>query len=176
MSKEELKAQNSVEEGNQLEAVTKLLREQLEIKDCKWYLTAYKICFVESDAVSLPVSSGVARTREQAVELENLILAVNVFYHVIKDQSFKDDNLHYRFVMDEISHGEKEKRMRPRKTGAGEIGSRAVSNRETNQFASQSQRTVVGNAKLTELLDNVHQSSGFPLSQRANATLSSLIF
>ncbi|ETO12347.1 pyridine nucleotide-disulfide oxidoreductase dimerization region [Reticulomyxa filosa] len=45
MSKEELKAQNGVEEENQLETFTKLLREQLEIKDRKWYLTTYKICF-----------------------------------------------------------------------------------------------------------------------------------
>ncbi|ETO33020.1 hypothetical protein RFI_04087 [Reticulomyxa filosa] len=105
--KEELKAQNGVEEENQLETVTKLFREQLEIKDRKWYLTTYKTCFVWSESMSLLVSSGVAKTHGQAVELGNLMLTANVFCHVTKDHNFKDDNLYYCFVMDEVSQGEK---------------------------------------------------------------------
>ncbi|ETO04276.1 hypothetical protein RFI_33121 [Reticulomyxa filosa] len=143
MSKEELKAQNSVEEGNQLEAVTKLLREQLEIKDCKWYLTAYKIC--------------VAKTREQAVELENLIFALNVFCHPRRKREKRLDlaRLELERLVPVLFQTEK---------------------RINLQAKVKELLLKVVNAKLTELLDNVHQSSGFPLSQRANATLSSLIF
>ncbi|ETO15567.1 hypothetical protein RFI_21798 [Reticulomyxa filosa] len=88
--KEELKAQNGVEE-NQLEAVTKLLREQLEIKDREWYPTTYKTYTQASS------------------ETCGFDAAANVFGHVTKDHSSKDDNLYYRFVMNEVSQGKKEK-------------------------------------------------------------------
>ncbi|ETO01664.1 hypothetical protein RFI_35776 [Reticulomyxa filosa] len=172
--KEELKSQNGIEEENQLEAVTKLLREQLEIKDRKWYLTTYKTCFVGSEAVSLLVSSGVAKTREQAVELGNLMLAANVFRHVTKDHNFKDDNLYYRFAMDEVSHGEKEKNEETSQDWSwGDLvpGLFRSEQRINLQAKVKDLSLEVGNAKLTEndtfgvwpidkynqeLLDNVH--------------------
>ncbi|ETO30362.1 hypothetical protein RFI_06761, partial [Reticulomyxa filosa] len=117
---------------------------------------------------------GVAKTREQAVELGNLMLAANVFRHVTKDHNFKDDNLYYRFAMDEVSHGEKEKNEETSQDWSwGDLvpGLFRSEQRINLQAKVKDLSLEVGNAKLTEndtfgvwpidkynqeLLDNVH--------------------
>tara|TARA_R110002096_G_scaffold91625_13_gene207325 strand:- start:2385 stop:4370 length:1986 start_codon:yes stop_codon:yes gene_type:complete len=83
------------------------LRNLFEIRDRKYGIPpkVYTKCFVGKDAVDLLVSHEIAVDREDAVRIGDLLLNEGVFHHVLKEHSFKDEKLFYRFKEDE-DHGE----------------------------------------------------------------------
>ncbi|MEM1296463.1 MAG: FAD-containing oxidoreductase [Verrucomicrobiota bacterium] len=90
-----------------LNEITEQLRNQLTIEDRKYGLPpkVYTKCFVGSEAVDLLVAQEIAADRDDAVMIGDLLLNEGVFHHVLKEHSFKDEKLFYRFKEDE-DHGE----------------------------------------------------------------------
>lgn len=69
------------------------------VQDRKYRLRTYPSCFVAREAVDFIVQSGLAVSRQQAVELgRELARRFNLFEHVCRDHEFKDEYLFFRFV------------------------------------------------------------------------------
>lgn len=90
-----------------LKELTDQLRVLFPVEDRKYGLPpkVYKKCFIGSEAVDLLVSHEIAADREDAVRIGDLLLNEGMFHHVLKEHSFKDEKLFYRFREDE-EHGE----------------------------------------------------------------------
>ncbi|ETO00324.1 hypothetical protein RFI_37123 [Reticulomyxa filosa] len=93
-----------MEEENQFETMTKLL----EIKDREWYPTTYKTSFGWIVSVTARELRCSKYTRASSGTCEFDACGERLWPRDKRPQ-FKDDNLYYRFVMDKVSHGEKEK-------------------------------------------------------------------
>ena len=87
------------------ELVTKI-RSVLTIKDRRHGLrrTTYKKCFVGKEAVQAFVKEGIAVDEQDALNIGNMLLEVGAFHHVLREHTFKNENLFYRFASDE-DHG-----------------------------------------------------------------------
>lgn len=82
-----------------LEQVAQGFRNNVLVQDRKYRLKTYKQCFVGAEAVDYLIESGVATSRDDAVQVgralqKNLFL----FEHVTRDHDFADDGLYYRFM------------------------------------------------------------------------------
>ncbi|KAK9815231.1 hypothetical protein WJX72_000388 [[Myrmecia] bisecta] len=91
----------STEQEGDIERVAEELRRGLDIKDRKHHLKTYPKFFTGSDAVKYLISSGRAKTEQDALDLGNGLMAQGVFHHVTRDHAFKDEPLFYRFTADE---------------------------------------------------------------------------
>lgn len=60
-------------------------KRNVPIKDRRWRLQVYKSCFVGSEAVQWMVTSGIARTREDAVKLGLLMQEEGFIEHCVRD-------------------------------------------------------------------------------------------
>ncbi|ETO04216.1 hypothetical protein RFI_33182, partial [Reticulomyxa filosa] len=80
----------------------------LEIKDREWYPTTYKTCFVWRGSVTARELRCSKDTRASSGICEFVACGERLWSRDKRSQ-FKDDNLYCRFVMDKVSHGEKEK-------------------------------------------------------------------
>lgn len=89
-----------------LAELTEKFRKGLEIKTRKWMTKSYEKCFVGLEAVEFMVKEGIAKTKEEAIEIGQLLVASNIIKHVTGDHDFKDEKLFYRFSVDEPSHGQ----------------------------------------------------------------------
>jgi hypothetical protein len=85
----------------------------VDVRDRRHHFQVYPGCFIGSDAVTQLVSSGYARSREQAVRLgQRLKEERGLFRHVVNDDhTFKDEYLFYQFIPKEeriiVNPGEK---------------------------------------------------------------------
>ncbi|MDF1811887.1 MAG: FAD-containing oxidoreductase [Verrucomicrobiales bacterium] len=106
MSDENTNLGDAFAEG-ELETIIANLREKFTIKDRTHGFPRknYPKSFVGREAVSVIVSEGLANSREDAVQLGDMLLNEGVFQHVMKEHSFKDEKLYYRFKEDQ-DHGE----------------------------------------------------------------------
>jgi pyruvate/2-oxoglutarate dehydrogenase complex dihydrolipoamide dehydrogenase (E3) component len=95
-----------IQDDLDLDDLADQMREHVEIRDRTYHLKTYSDCFVGIEAVDWLVSDGVARDREQAVMVGNVLYQAGYFHHVTRDHEFKDDDLFYRFAVDE-DHGRK---------------------------------------------------------------------
>ena len=78
--------------------LAKMMRENIKVKNRRWYHRTYENAFVGSDAVTALVNMGAAKTREEAVQLGRQVARTcNVFEHVEGDHELKDGKLFYRF-------------------------------------------------------------------------------
>jgi serine/threonine protein kinase len=77
-----------------------LIRNANIVKDRRWRLKVYPNVFVGSEMVTW-LSQNFQLSREEAVQLGEKMLVSDVFHHVCRDHSFKDDYLFYRFSADE---------------------------------------------------------------------------
>ncbi|MGM0557770.1 MAG: FAD-containing oxidoreductase [Myxococcota bacterium] len=90
----------------ELDQLAAQMREKVEVRDRKYHLKTYEDCFVGTEAVDWLVSSGIARDRSQAILVGNILHQAGYFHHVTRDHEFKDEDLFYRFAVDE-DHGRK---------------------------------------------------------------------
>lgn len=82
-----------------LEELALAMQKEIKIRDRRWYHKVYKKCFLGSDAVTFLVNSGVASTREEAVQVGREMAQVcGAFEHVEGDHELKDEKLYYRFL------------------------------------------------------------------------------
>jgi hypothetical protein len=73
-------------------------KNNVKLLDRSYRLKTYKQCFVGSEAVDYLVNSGATASREDAVLLGNAFIEMHMIEHVVRDHSFKDEYLFYRFV------------------------------------------------------------------------------
>lgn len=79
--------------------IAEAFRKGVTIADRKFRLTTYKDCFVGSEAVDFMVRTGMAESREGAVQLgQTLSSAFFLFEHVTRDHPFVDDYKFFRFL------------------------------------------------------------------------------
>lgn len=72
----------------------------IKVEDRKWRFKTYPKCFIGTEAVTwISKYSGVSR--KEAVRIGQEFLDAEVFHHVCRDHTFKDDYLFYRFQEDE---------------------------------------------------------------------------
>jgi small-conductance mechanosensitive channel len=71
----------------------------VEIKDRRYRLNIYTACFIGSEAVDWLVKYYKC-TREEAVELGQLLLEKGILYHVVDREPFRDGYFFYRFDRD----------------------------------------------------------------------------
>jgi len=89
-----------------LSEISELAKSHFDIRDRQHGFPKkkdYPKCFVGSEAVDVLIAQGAAANRTDAVELGNALLNSGVFHHVLKEHSFKDEPLFYRFRDDEDS-------------------------------------------------------------------------
>jgi len=61
-------------------------------------LTKYPSCFIGKDAVDWLLKNVTElKTREDAIELGNLLMSLGLFRHVTREHAFKDQELFYAF-------------------------------------------------------------------------------
>mmetsp|Transcript_18217 Transcript_18217/g.41375 ORF Transcript_18217/g.41375 Transcript_18217/m.41375 type:complete len:500 (-) Transcript_18217:287-1786(-) len=76
------------------------LKNGLRITDRAYHGTVYKRCFLGSEAVSFLQTRFSLKSRLEALQVGNSFLDSNVFHHVCRDHSLKDENLFYRLQAD----------------------------------------------------------------------------
>ncbi|CAB9525103.1 DEP [Seminavis robusta] len=83
-----------------------ILQQLVEVKDRKYRFRRYKSCFVGAEAVDQMVSSGMAKTRGEAVQLGRAMeRELELFKHVSVEKQFSDDYLFYQFIDADHSNG-----------------------------------------------------------------------
>ena len=88
------------------EKVAVALRQNLEVKDRRFRLTKFKQCFIGRDAVDFLLISGLAPTRQVAVEMGRYLQKkIGLFDHVTKDHDFDDEHLFFKFNEDKVLGG-----------------------------------------------------------------------
>ncbi len=74
--------------------------DRVQSKDRLYRLTTYKDCFLGKDAATW-IEEYLSVSRRQAEDVGNLLLKLGFFYHVAKDQSFRDGDFFYRLAAPE---------------------------------------------------------------------------
>ncbi|KAL7521109.1 hypothetical protein ACHAWX_005803 [Stephanocyclus meneghinianus] len=81
-----------------IDYVADVFEEGVEVGHNVYHYRSYKDTFVGRDAVSFLVNARLARTRQDAVRVGNLLFERGIFKHCCNDQPLKDKFLFYRFV------------------------------------------------------------------------------
>lgn len=71
-----------------LNQLVESFKRNVPIKDRRWRLQIYKKCFVGSEAVQWMVTSGITRTREDAVKLGLLMQEKGFIEHCVRDHEY----------------------------------------------------------------------------------------
>jgi hypothetical protein len=80
-------------------ATAQRFEKEVEVKEGRWCLRVYSSVFIGRDAVTFLVDSGLAESREEAVQIgRRMATTFNLFEHVTKEHEFSDRYLFYRFV------------------------------------------------------------------------------
>ncbi|MEA5511503.1 mechanosensitive ion channel domain-containing protein [Crocosphaera sp. UHCC 0190] len=87
---------------NDLQTLVKLMRspEGVSIEDRRYRLNIYPACFIGSEAVNWLVENQ-NYSREEALELGQILVERGIIHHVLDQHAFKDSYLFYRFCEDE---------------------------------------------------------------------------
>lgn len=95
-----------------VEELTELLRGPLgvEIKDRRYRLRLYRTCFIGSDAV-VCLQRSFDISRPKALRYGELLFEHGVFHHVVREHTFKDRYLFYRFCEDELETMQPDKKL-----------------------------------------------------------------
>ena len=82
-----------------LRVIANQFLEGVVVKDHRYRLRVYHDVFVGSEAVEFLVRSGIAKSKEEAVEIgQNLASTFRLFEHVTRDHNFQDEYYFYRFL------------------------------------------------------------------------------
>ena len=90
---------SSRELNTTMDEIADAFRKGVTIADRKYRLTTYKDCFVGTEAVDFMVRTGMAESREDAVQIgQTLSSDFFLFEHVTRDHPFVDDYKFFRFL------------------------------------------------------------------------------
>ena len=90
----------------EIERITSLMKEQLEIKDRKYHSKTYKNCFIGRDMVNWLLEHEYGENVEEALEIGNYIMSKDIFHHVCRDHDLKNKKLYYIFYDHEKNRGQ----------------------------------------------------------------------
>ena len=90
--------------SQELSELAQQLRDGIEVKDRSYRLRKYEKCFVGSEACLWLLEKGLVKDEQQAELLGGLLLEDGHLHHVLREHSFKNQKLFYRFTVDE-DHG-----------------------------------------------------------------------
>lgn len=92
-----------------IDDVASQMRNGVDIKDRRHYFKLYPACFLGSDLVSWMIENNHGEDIDEAIEIGNYFMEHNVFHHVLRDHKLKNQNLFYRFEVDETDRGHADK-------------------------------------------------------------------
>ena len=81
-------------------AITMRQSGELEFQDRHYRMNLYPTCFIGSEAVDWLMKTQNC-SREEAINLGQLLIDRGIIHHVVDQHPFRDDNLFYRFYVDE---------------------------------------------------------------------------
>lgn len=81
-----------------LDYISDAFEEGVEVGVHSYHYRNYRNTFVGRDAVTFLVTNHMAKSRQDAVRVGNLLLDRGIFKHCVDDHNFKDKLLFYRFV------------------------------------------------------------------------------
>eukprot|EP00984_Skeletonema_dohrnii_P009078 scaffold3423_cov70-Skeletonema_dohrnii-CCMP3373.AAC.2 len=82
-----------------LDQIAARFKAGVTVKDRTYRLSKYPSCFVGKEAVDFMINDGLTTTRDEAVQLGQIIMAeLGIFEHVTRDHVFADEYLFYHFV------------------------------------------------------------------------------
>jgi hypothetical protein len=90
---------NASEKDQALATIAVALKTYVNLMDRRYHFSIYPACFIAREAVDHLFRSGVANTRNQAVD--TVLVCNNIFHifeHVTQDHEFRDDYLFVFFV------------------------------------------------------------------------------
>eukprot|EP01084_Bolivina_argentea_P200682 343140_1 len=73
-------------------------KKGFDIKDRKYRFKMYSQCFIGEDAVTWMIKNKIAQSRNEAVEMGQLLMNNNIIQHVTQSHQFRDDKKFYEFV------------------------------------------------------------------------------
>lgn len=82
-------------------ALYKELHAQNMIKNRRYHLQTFKLCFKGDDLISYFMQTGKAKSRVEGLVIGRLLLNHGIIHHVCDDHVFKDEGLFYRFHRDD---------------------------------------------------------------------------
>jgi hypothetical protein len=88
-----------------IDAVAKLMQQQIEVKDRRHRFTTYPACFIGTEMVTWIIENGYAQNVDEAIEVGDFFISKSVFHHVLRDHTLQNKNLFYRFEVNERSRG-----------------------------------------------------------------------
>jgi len=101
----------------ELQGLSDRFKQQVQVKDRRWFFRVYKECFLGNEGVSWLLKEYQFKTRQEARHLGQLLMDRGVFSHVIDDQQFEDSKLYYRFNSPEVCEQLKKARSFLQKSG-----------------------------------------------------------
>ena len=75
-------------------------KEGVEIKDRRYKLTNYPLCFIGSEVVEW-MQEKYSLSKSEAIRLGQELIDLKIIHHVADDHDFKGSYLFYRFYCDE---------------------------------------------------------------------------
>jgi len=79
---------------------------QALIKNRRYFLKSYPNVFVGSEMVKFLIEKGEAKDEKEAIDIGNKLIDFDYMHHVNDEQTFKNDNIYYRFRDDEEDNKE----------------------------------------------------------------------
>eukprot|EP01125_Pyxidicula_operculata_P019088 TRINITY_DN689_c0_g2_i3.p1 TRINITY_DN689_c0_g2~~TRINITY_DN689_c0_g2_i3.p1 ORF type:complete len:580 (-),score=128.77 TRINITY_DN689_c0_g2_i3:32-1771(-) len=73
----------------------------LDIKDRKYVLKTYRLCFVGKEYVDWVLSQNLVSSRDDGTKLGQVMMNNRLLHHVTDEHNFKDENLFYRFLKED---------------------------------------------------------------------------
>jgi hypothetical protein len=78
------------------------LRAAVPVATRRYYIWSYQKCFVGNVAVDRLIQMGYAKDRQEAVRIGQRLMDHNLLRHVADEQKFKDQEIFYRFKVDDV--------------------------------------------------------------------------
>ena len=71
------------------------------IKDRRYHLKIYPLCFKGNELIDFLLAKKKVGTRNEAIVLGSSLLMHGIIRHVVSDHNFKDEELFFRFLLDD---------------------------------------------------------------------------
>jgi hypothetical protein len=91
----------------QMTSLMEQMKQNNLVKDRAYFFKKYPKCFVGSEAVVFFLTTNYCTTIGDAIALGQQLMDADFFHHVTDDHVFKNEDLYYRFRVDEEKYGKK---------------------------------------------------------------------
>jgi hypothetical protein len=97
------RSEDYIREMREAETLVEKIRYNggVEIKTRSYHLRSYYACFIASELVDWLLQNSEATTRQDAVEIGQMLVRADYIHHVVDEHHFEDGYLFFRFRQDE---------------------------------------------------------------------------